>query len=270
MRKKTPALPEPVCPVSIGALCRPKRAAVLLFLCVLVSGCNGTGASLVEEGNHHLERGQFAHAERIYQQAISQEPQNARAHYNLGLALWRQGDVERAEAAFAQSLHLDPEDADSYFQIGLIQYDQNNDGEARKSLEQARRLRPADWDTTLWLARLALKQQDYAGAAQTLQDGARLAVERRMEAAAQLEEQGRFAQALEQLNLGLGVYPGHAELHYRLGILYDTYATDLQKAMGHYREYLRLGGARAEGVRVLLTNAAERAGRSLEKRSTKE
>ena len=50
----------------------------------------------------------FALAEDLFRQEIARHPQQARNHYNLGTALFRQGKLAQARQAFAQALRLDP------------------------------------------------------------------------------------------------------------------------------------------------------------------
>ena len=57
------------------------------------------------------ERGRFEEAERALQKAIRLNLQNAEAHYNLGVSLKERGRFEEAERAFQEAIRLNPQDA---------------------------------------------------------------------------------------------------------------------------------------------------------------
>jgi hypothetical protein len=57
------------------------------------------------------ERGRFEEAERAFQEAIRLNLQNAEAQYNLGVSLKERGRFEEAERAFQEAIRLNPQDA---------------------------------------------------------------------------------------------------------------------------------------------------------------
>ncbi|HEV2247213.1 MAG TPA: tetratricopeptide repeat protein, partial [Terriglobia bacterium] len=56
-----------------------------------------------------LGRGETRNAIGQFRAAIDAKPDDARAYYNLGLALEKAGDSEAARAAFQHALKLDPQ-----------------------------------------------------------------------------------------------------------------------------------------------------------------
>jgi tetratricopeptide (TPR) repeat protein len=70
-------------------------------------------------------------------------PNYAKAHYNLGLALYDQGKLEEAIACYRQGLRLNPNDADTHYNLGIALHDQGKLEEAIKELEQPVRLDPS-------------------------------------------------------------------------------------------------------------------------------
>jgi Flp pilus assembly protein TadD len=62
-----------------------------------------------------------------------------------------------------------------------------------------------------------------------------------------LRRQGRFSDAEETYVKGIEV-TGHEDLHLNLGILYELYRGDAASAVGHYRTYVRMGGASSSRI----------------------
>ena len=59
-------------------------------------------------------------AEKAYLQAITLAPQNARAHYNLGLLFLEQGKLKESENEFSKAMQLDPNDTDAIRQRAIV------------------------------------------------------------------------------------------------------------------------------------------------------
>ena len=82
-------------------------------------------ADLFRQGNAAKAAGDYIGAEAIWRQVLLREPDNADAHYNLGLALASQGDYKAAIASYQRALELDPN----------LVTTQNNLAEAQRMLE---------------------------------------------------------------------------------------------------------------------------------------
>ena len=59
-------------------------------------------------GLERLRQNQLSDAIARFREAIGLDPKNAQAHYQLGLALRRRGDVAEAKAEFASARRLAP------------------------------------------------------------------------------------------------------------------------------------------------------------------
>jgi Flp pilus assembly protein TadD len=91
---------------------RQNRAAVLAFLLV-AGGCTSyahpeRASTQIEFGSAVAEKGLWREAAFRFEQAIQKEPDNARAHNNLAVALEATGDFARALTEYKKALELEP------------------------------------------------------------------------------------------------------------------------------------------------------------------
>ena len=68
--------------------------------------------------------------------------QEAKAEFDRGVKLYKEGELESAEAAFRKAIELDSEFAEAYANLGSLLANQNNLSEAISQFENAVRLRP--------------------------------------------------------------------------------------------------------------------------------
>jgi len=73
---------------------------------------------------------------------IAKRPTNARAHYNLGIALAEQGRREEAVRHFVEALRLKPDYAEAHGNLGVVLAEQGKRKEAIAHYVQALRLNP--------------------------------------------------------------------------------------------------------------------------------
>jgi protein O-GlcNAc transferase len=70
-------------------------------------------------GLTYFNLGEYAKAQASFSQAMALEPQRAAAvHHNLGVLAYQTGDMETAVAEFKAALEADPNDPDSHYQLG--------------------------------------------------------------------------------------------------------------------------------------------------------
>jgi len=84
----------------------------------------------------NLEQGQ---SNKITIIAFNEE---AKAEFDRGVKLYKEGQLESAEAAFRKAIELDSEFAEAYANLGSLLANQNNLAEAISQFENAVRLRP--------------------------------------------------------------------------------------------------------------------------------
>ncbi len=80
--------------------------AALAALCAVA--CGESAESANKRGNALLEAGKLKEAAQAYRVAIQADPEMAKAHYNLGLALGKMRLYDEAANRFREALRLDP------------------------------------------------------------------------------------------------------------------------------------------------------------------
>lgn len=106
------------------------------------------------KGKDDLRAQKYTTAIKHFRKAIEVFPTFPQAHSDLGLALWRSGDLAAAEQAFEACLKIDP--AFLYARLNLAElYASSNRGEdARRILEETIVFHPAEGEPYLALGRL--------------------------------------------------------------------------------------------------------------------
>jgi Tfp pilus assembly protein PilF len=94
-----------------------RSVAYVLFasLSVGAAGCAGyshtdRAGSQIAFGTEVAKKGLWREASFRFEQAVAKEPNNARAHNNLAVALEASGEYARALAEYKRALELDPKD----------------------------------------------------------------------------------------------------------------------------------------------------------------
>jgi len=77
-------------------------------------------ATLVNEGNQALARGNAAAAVEKYRKAVEAQPEDEDAHFNLGIALARAGKIPEAKKEYEKALELFPDYAEAHNNLGNI------------------------------------------------------------------------------------------------------------------------------------------------------
>jgi tetratricopeptide (TPR) repeat protein len=186
------------------------RARSLLWCAAaaLVASCGGSPAEppatpagfepTMAEGEALIERGELKEAAAAFERISKREPENARAHYylgvarkglgdtagaveayrlaigydanlseahnNLGLILLEQGDLADAEAELNTFIRQVPDDAGGEFNYGLVLAAMGKAADAEEHLAKAAALDPKDAAPWLSLGDLRRKAKDEKGA----------------------------------------------------------------------------------------------------------
>jgi tetratricopeptide (TPR) repeat protein len=169
-----------------------------------------------------IEAGQFEEAVDSLKAVLSQEPDNASFHYQLGRARAAQGRWVDAERYFVKTIRLQPGAVRGYSSLGRVLDKQGRHQEAQQQYQQALRLNPTWPQTTgqrAWLLAthpqrrrrnglLAVELAEAACAATGQRDARLLDV-----LASAYAEMGRFEQAQATARQALALAGTHQQLH---------------------------------------------------------
>lgn len=89
-----------------------------------------------------LHNGQSEKAVEQFRKVTACQPENAAAHYNLGLALQQRHDIHGAMAAYLKALSLHPRLEQAWSNLGAIHLQQKNPSAARECFQKAIELNP--------------------------------------------------------------------------------------------------------------------------------
>lgn len=122
------------------------RIVTIIFLSIFLMA---TALNDARRANSAFEQGNYAEAVQLYQQAISQDPDNSRLHFNLARALYElgQGDVAmEAYDRYKSLTDLPVERSFADYNKGRMLTDQENYQEAVEFFREALRNNPNDTD----------------------------------------------------------------------------------------------------------------------------
>lgn len=126
-----------------------------LLLGVVLGGGAQTDRQFVRDGNKMFNSQQYDKAEIQYRKAVSKNPSNSQAVYNLGCALMMQNKDSAAIVQYQKAAKLENNKlrlASVYHNIGVICQNHKMYGDAIKAYEQALRNNPKDNETRYNLA----------------------------------------------------------------------------------------------------------------------
>ena len=195
-------------------------------------------------GNEFIKRGRLEEAEQMLRRSIAVHPVHADAHFNLGLALYKQGRLPGSIGEYRIALEQDPACFADY-NLGLALADVGDTQGARDAYEAALVKKPNHADSHYNLALLLARGGDPAAALQHLLEASRLRtddVETVYNLGVTYEALGRNGDAMAAYEQTVALKSGHTNAHYNLANLLLREA-DNDGAIRHYREVLRLDPA---------------------------
>ncbi len=111
----------------------------------------------VREGEAKLQANDPAAAKALFEQALAENPEDARAALDLGIANELLGDLEGAEAAYRKALAVDANFAEAQNNLGVLLRERGSLEEAVELLESAAKAKP---DSAAAQQNLALALED--------------------------------------------------------------------------------------------------------------
>jgi len=167
----------------------------------------------------------FHDSERLWRHAVSAVPESKIAHYKLGNAMSKQGELVEAIKHYRQALRINPAYAETHNNLGNALLKQGELVEAIKHYRQALRINPA-----------------YAKALTNLGSA--------------MLTRGELGEAIKHYRKALRINPAYAEAHNNIGVAFFKEGK-LTEATEHFCQALRLGYALAQQY---LTRALARLG----------
>lgn len=168
--------------VFLGGVCGCRRRSTQVAPSGPVSGpadpevARREAQALVEKGRELYKNDEDSEALKTLQQAVKLDPNNAEAHFRLGLAYGALDQVEDAKDSLKKSLELykkvveaDPKNSGAYFNMGEAFSFLHRDEEAAQSYRQAIRLRADDEEAYYQLGESLTRLARYTEAATAFQ-----------------------------------------------------------------------------------------------------
>ncbi len=109
-------------------------------------------------GNAFMKKGDLAGAEKAYNWALKYDPDYPLVHLNLGVAAYREGDLKKAESEYLLELAINPENAMALNNLGVLKFEAGQYELAQKYYEEALNLQPYFSDARINLAESLFKQ----------------------------------------------------------------------------------------------------------------
>jgi len=166
--------------------------------------------ALVAEGTKLLEKGDYAAAAHQYEQAVAISPDQEDLHYNLAIALAKQGKTEEAKKHYEAALQIFPEYAEAQNNLGNLLMNENKLEEAIERFREAISNLPENATFHNSLGTAFGRQGKVAEAMPEFEEAVKLAptyVEARVNLANTFLATGRLDEAISQLNEALRLKP---------------------------------------------------------------
>jgi Flp pilus assembly protein TadD len=185
---------------------------------LVVVGTIGTLAILAVMSYHQV--GYWRDSLTLWQHALEAAPESALAHYSLGNALLKQGQVAQAAHEFRETVRMDPGNAEAHNNLGVILRDVARVSEAVTEFRKAAELSPS---STSIRANLAEALQATGNLKEAVEQW-RVAIERepgRVDLCGSLGtcllQEGAIAEAIAVFRNALEMDPTSARTHCNLG-----------------------------------------------------
>lgn len=193
------------------------RTVFVLFLILAAAGCNLSANRQNLDGRRNFEMGNYNGALNSFQLALSANPANADAHYNIGRTMHvlakrsgQKSQLQLAEQAYRSALALNPTHQPAYRGLAVLLAENKRPREAFDLLQGWVMMQPDSAEPRVELARLYREYGDRKTATQLLSDA--LVVDstndRALRAMGSLrEESGDIRQALTDYQRSLQLNP---------------------------------------------------------------
>jgi len=211
------------------------KKTLWLWIAVALTGAVGTWTRNLD---YRSERA-------IWADTVAKRSGNARAHFNLGVALSAGGDEEGARAECTETLRIEPAHVGAHAKLAESLAQAGRAEEALRHFEAAARGGRGDgvflnnWGSALLVTeRAAAAREKFVAAQVRLPESAEL----RFNAGNALVALGRGAEAIEAFRTAVQLRPEYVEAHYNLGAALSG-AGQYAAALAEFETALRLAPA---------------------------
>jgi protein O-GlcNAc transferase len=236
-----------------------------------------------EQGDAYLRNGDLAKAMASYQHAIALDPNNAKAHSNLGYILKEQENYGQAEHCLKTALAIDPTIADAHYMLGTIsqihrkpeeaiqhfgkalEFDPDHEFACRDlcyvlyqlgKIEAAKEVinkgiarNPGNPAHHFYSGNLCLHARELDEAAVCFRTALAILpayAEAHYNLGLVLQEQGKLSESIASFRNAISFNPDYADAHYNLGVLLFTGQHFLPEAESSFRRVLKINPEHAE------------------------
>jgi len=162
----------------------------------------------------HVRNGVWRTEETLWRDVATKSPQNGRGLMNYGLALMNRGDYANAEKYFNEAMKFTPDYANLHVNMGLLKNATGKAAEAEPYFRKAIQLNPGWPGGYYWYAHFLNKQKRYKEAIPNAQKALQLApaeLEARKLLMDIYRERGQFAELRELARQTLRIAPGDVQ-----------------------------------------------------------
>jgi len=226
-------------------------------------GC--LGRALLNQGRSDQARAALAAAEAANREAVRLRPDDASAHFSLGVALHIQGKLDQARDEYRSAIRLQPDNAAVHDNLSELLGKQRKLDEAIAEHRTAIRLQPdfANAHNTLGDILFTVKQ-DCAGAAVEFRAAIRLQPDHptyHYNLGLALQGQGKLDEAITEYRTASRLQPSSVDPHAGLGEIFEL-QDKRDDAIAQYRTASRLQPGSADAHNSLARALVKKPGRS--------
>src|SRR5438876_730338 len=188
------------------------------------------------------DQGEMDQAITHYRHAVALRPNYAEAHYNLGRLLVQKGQLDDAIAHYKKALEINPADAEAHNNLGVTLFGSGRVDDAIAHYRKAVTIQPDYADASCNLANALLSKDDLDSAIARYSACLALSpnqAEAQYNLASALLRKGRTDEAIDHYRKTLELRPENADAHANLGSAF--LAKDrIQEAIAQYRDSLAI------------------------------
>ncbi len=216
----------------------PALAVEYIGKAISVNGTNAVYHTNLSAAHLSLKR--YRDAEHCCRRAVRLQPRYAEAHYNLGLALESQGNIDGAIASYRQAIKLKPTIAEAHLNLGNGLRLQARLADAEQCFRKAIEIRPGYAEAHYNLGNLLHARQENEAAIDAYRSALQCDAnyyDARYNLAIVLHACHRLDEAVDSFREALRMNPGNADVAYKLGTALSDVGR-LEDAVAAFRQVL--------------------------------